>query len=202
MSLVGFHFLNTRIFRIPGPLHQAFEEVNPRVYLRRKVGDESRRGVRFIKEMVPAPAVTTAARLTAAGVRVSRGRLSSEGSLANAARARYLKRPVTRRAPQIRGRSRSVRVLSAPSHRHQGHLGVLCVPSRVYRLSAVRMAVAQRSAREQRVRPRAVVFLRACYSIGPALRYCRSRARCNHRLDLGAESQATAEAFRRRNTRG
>jgi uncharacterized protein YqjF (DUF2071 family) len=64
MSLVGFHFLNTRIFRIPVPLHQAFEEVNLRVYLRRRVDDELRRGVRFIKEMVPAPAVTTAARLT------------------------------------------------------------------------------------------------------------------------------------------
>ena len=64
ISLVGFHFLNTRIFRIPVPLHQAFEEVNLRVYVRRRVGAESRRGVRFIKEMVPVPAVTTTARLT------------------------------------------------------------------------------------------------------------------------------------------
>ncbi len=39
----------------------------------------------------------------AAGVRVSGGRLGSKGSLANAGRARYLKRPVTTIAPQIRG---------------------------------------------------------------------------------------------------
>lgn len=64
MSLVGFHFRNTRIFGIPIPLHQAFEEVNLRVYVRRRVGAEVRRGVRFIKEMVPVPAVTAAARLS------------------------------------------------------------------------------------------------------------------------------------------
>ncbi|HLE57451.1 MAG TPA: DUF2071 domain-containing protein [Rhodothermia bacterium] len=64
VSLVGFHFRNARIFGIPVPLHQAFEEVNLRLYIRRRVGDELRRGVRFIKEIVPAAAVTTMARLT------------------------------------------------------------------------------------------------------------------------------------------
>jgi uncharacterized protein YqjF (DUF2071 family) len=64
VSLVGFHFINTRIFGIPIPLHQAFEEVNLRVYVRRHVGAEVRRGVRFIKEMVPVRAVAAAARLT------------------------------------------------------------------------------------------------------------------------------------------
>jgi uncharacterized protein YqjF (DUF2071 family) len=64
ISLVGFHFLNTRIFGIPVPLHQAFEEVNLRVYVRRRAGAELRRGVRFIKEIVPVRAVSTIARLT------------------------------------------------------------------------------------------------------------------------------------------
>jgi uncharacterized protein YqjF (DUF2071 family) len=64
VSLVGFHFRNTRIFGIPLPLYQGFEEVNLRLYVRRRVGAELRRGVRFIKEIVPARAVTAIARLT------------------------------------------------------------------------------------------------------------------------------------------
>ena len=49
MSLIGFLFNRSRIFGIPIPLHQSFEEVNLRFYVRR--GDK--RGVVFIRELVP-----------------------------------------------------------------------------------------------------------------------------------------------------
>ncbi len=53
VSLVGFQFLNTRVMGIPFPFHQDFEEVNLRFYVRRKTADGWRRGVVFIKEIVP-----------------------------------------------------------------------------------------------------------------------------------------------------
>ncbi len=62
VSMVGFMFLNTRIKGIPIPFHQNFEEVNLRFYVRRKVGNEWRRGVVFIKEIVPKPAIAFVAR--------------------------------------------------------------------------------------------------------------------------------------------
>lgn len=49
VSLIGFLFNRSRIFGIPIPLHQSFEEVNLRFYVRR--GDK--RGVVFIRELVP-----------------------------------------------------------------------------------------------------------------------------------------------------
>ncbi len=49
ISLVGFQFNRTRIFGIPVPFHQAFEEVNLRFYVKRA----SLRGVAFIRELVP-----------------------------------------------------------------------------------------------------------------------------------------------------
>lgn len=57
VSLVGFMFLNTRIKGIPVPFHTNFEEINLRFYVRRKEGQEWRRGVVFIKEIVPRPAL-------------------------------------------------------------------------------------------------------------------------------------------------
>lgn len=62
VSVVGFLFRNTRVlgFSIPGHVH--FEEVNLRLYVRRKVGDEWRRGVVFVKELVPRKAIATMAR--------------------------------------------------------------------------------------------------------------------------------------------
>ena len=36
VSVVGFRFLRTRVFGIPIPLHNNFEEVNLRFYVRRK----------------------------------------------------------------------------------------------------------------------------------------------------------------------
>ncbi len=53
VSLVGFMFLNTKVLGIPIPFHRNFEEMNLRFYVRYKHGDEWRRGVVFIKEIVP-----------------------------------------------------------------------------------------------------------------------------------------------------
>lgn len=62
VSVVGFHFLQTRVFRIPIPFHRNFEEVNLRFYVRRKAEDGWRRGVVFIKEIVPRAAIAIVAR--------------------------------------------------------------------------------------------------------------------------------------------
>ena len=64
VSLVGFHFRKTRILALPVPLHDTFEELNLRFYVRRITGGEVRHGVTFIKEIVPLPAVAATARLT------------------------------------------------------------------------------------------------------------------------------------------
>ncbi len=53
LSLVGFLFKNTRVLGMKVPYHQHFEEVNLRFYVKRRVGKEWRRGVVFIKEIVP-----------------------------------------------------------------------------------------------------------------------------------------------------
>ena len=53
MSLVGFRFLKTRIWGLPIPRHRNFEELNLRFYVRRQAPDGWRRGVVFIKELVP-----------------------------------------------------------------------------------------------------------------------------------------------------
>ena len=58
MSMVGFLFVNTKILGVKIPFHSTFEEVNLRFYVKRKVGNQWRRGVVFIKEIVPKPAIT------------------------------------------------------------------------------------------------------------------------------------------------
>jgi uncharacterized protein len=63
ISLVGFLFRHTRVLGVPVPLHRDFEEVNLRFYVRREVGGESRRGVTFIREIVPRRAIALVARL-------------------------------------------------------------------------------------------------------------------------------------------
>jgi hypothetical protein len=60
--VVGFHFTRTRVFRIPIPLHRDFEEVNLRFYVRCKVDGAWRRGVVFIRELVPRRAIAFVAR--------------------------------------------------------------------------------------------------------------------------------------------
>jgi uncharacterized protein YqjF (DUF2071 family) len=62
VSMVGFQFLDTRVWGIPFPFHRHFEEVNLRFYVRRKAADGWRRGVGFIKEIVPRAAIALAAR--------------------------------------------------------------------------------------------------------------------------------------------
>lgn len=57
VSLVGFMFLNTKIFKLPIPYLGSFEEINLRFYVKRKVGNEYRRGVVFINETIPFKAV-------------------------------------------------------------------------------------------------------------------------------------------------
>ena len=61
ISLVGFMFVNTKLLGIPIPFHTDFEEVNLRFYVRYNDGIESKRGVVFIKEIVPKPALTLVA---------------------------------------------------------------------------------------------------------------------------------------------
>jgi uncharacterized protein len=64
VSIVGFQFLRTRVGGIPLPFHQRFEEVNLRFYVKRELATgEVRRGVTFIRELVPRAAVALAARL-------------------------------------------------------------------------------------------------------------------------------------------
>lgn len=58
VSLVGFMFENTRVKGLKIPFHINFEEVNLRFYVRYKDNNEWKRGVVFIKEIVPKPALT------------------------------------------------------------------------------------------------------------------------------------------------
>lgn len=63
-SIVGFRFLRTRLLGIPVPLHRNFEEVNLRFYVRHTTRDgEVRRGVVFVRELVPRLAIALTARL-------------------------------------------------------------------------------------------------------------------------------------------
>lgn len=63
ISLVGFMFRDTRVLGIPVPFHINFEEVNLRFYVKRETGAEVRRGVVFIKEIVPRFAIAAVARI-------------------------------------------------------------------------------------------------------------------------------------------
>lgn len=57
VSIVGFLFLGTRVLGIPIPFHRNFEEVNLRFYVRHKSKDGWRRGVVFVRELVPKRAI-------------------------------------------------------------------------------------------------------------------------------------------------
>jgi uncharacterized protein YqjF (DUF2071 family) len=64
VSLVAFQFRNTKLFgSLAIPFHANFDEVNLRFYVRRNGGNEDRRGVVFIAEIVPRWAVAKLARL-------------------------------------------------------------------------------------------------------------------------------------------
>jgi uncharacterized protein YqjF (DUF2071 family) len=63
LSLVGFRFLNTKVFGMSFPFHSSFEEVNLRLYVQRRDGPLVKRGVVFIREIVPRWAIATLARM-------------------------------------------------------------------------------------------------------------------------------------------
>lgn len=61
-SVVGFRFLDTRVLGVPVPLHRDFSEVNLRFYVRRRGPEGWRRGVAFVRELVPRFAIAAVAR--------------------------------------------------------------------------------------------------------------------------------------------
>lgn len=63
VSVVGFLFLDTRVLGVAVPFHRNFEEVNLRFYVRRADVAQAPRGVAFVKEIVPRPAIAWTARL-------------------------------------------------------------------------------------------------------------------------------------------
>lgn len=64
VSVVGFRFLDTRVLGLPIPAHRNFDEVNLRFYVRREMSDGSvRRGVTFVREIVPRAAIAFVARI-------------------------------------------------------------------------------------------------------------------------------------------
>jgi len=62
VSVIGFLFLDTRLLGLPIPQHRDFEEVNLRFYVRKKSADTWRRGVVFVRELVPKRAIAVIAR--------------------------------------------------------------------------------------------------------------------------------------------
>lgn len=62
VSVVGFHFRRTRVLGVAIPGHCNFEEVNLRFYVRRRGTEGWRRGVVFVKEIVPRWAIAWVAR--------------------------------------------------------------------------------------------------------------------------------------------
>ena len=57
ISIVGFRFDAARLLGVPIPGHTRFPEINLRYYVRRTVAGETRRGVVFVREIVPRRAV-------------------------------------------------------------------------------------------------------------------------------------------------
>jgi uncharacterized protein YqjF (DUF2071 family) len=62
LSVVGFRFVQTRVLGAGFPFHRDFDEVNLRFYVRRKSSEGWRRGVVFIREIVPRQAIAFIAR--------------------------------------------------------------------------------------------------------------------------------------------
>jgi uncharacterized protein YqjF (DUF2071 family) len=62
VSVVGFLFLDTRVCGVRIPFHTDFEEVNLRFYVRRQSAYGWRRGVVFLRELVPRFAIAATAR--------------------------------------------------------------------------------------------------------------------------------------------
>lgn len=62
VSLIAFNFRKCRLFGFIPCWPQNFEEINLRFYVKRKIGNETRRAVVFIKEIVPSTLVALIAR--------------------------------------------------------------------------------------------------------------------------------------------
>ncbi|MEY4701173.1 MAG: hypothetical protein RL326_1360 [Pseudomonadota bacterium] len=63
ISVVAFHFRDMRVAGIiPAFSARHFEEINLRFYVKRRIGDEWRRGVVFVREIVPSRIVACVAR--------------------------------------------------------------------------------------------------------------------------------------------
>ena len=63
VSVVAFKFHDTRLKGVKIPFHVNFDEINLRFYVKRRDDDELRRGVVFVKEIVPKRAITFVANL-------------------------------------------------------------------------------------------------------------------------------------------
>ncbi|MGZ9674993.1 YqjF family protein [Flavobacterium sp. GNP001] len=61
ISLIGFMFENVKVLGIKVPFHVNFEEVNLRFYVKRFENGSWKRGVVFVKEIVPKHAITIVA---------------------------------------------------------------------------------------------------------------------------------------------
>jgi len=62
VSVIGFRFLRTQVLGVPIPLHRDFDEVNLRFYVRARGPEGWRRGVVFVRELVPRWAIAWVAR--------------------------------------------------------------------------------------------------------------------------------------------
>jgi uncharacterized protein YqjF (DUF2071 family) len=62
VSVIGFRFLATRLMGVRIPFHSDFDEVNLRFYVRRQEGGAVKRGVVFIREIVPHATIARVAR--------------------------------------------------------------------------------------------------------------------------------------------
>lgn len=63
VSLIGFMFVDSKMMKLRIPFHVNFEEINLRFYVKYKETEEYKRGVVFIKEIVPRPSLTLVANL-------------------------------------------------------------------------------------------------------------------------------------------
>jgi len=63
VSLVGFMFVDTKMLKLRIPFHVNFEEINLRFYVKHRHTAGEKRGVVFIKEIVPRAALTLVANL-------------------------------------------------------------------------------------------------------------------------------------------
>jgi uncharacterized protein len=63
ISLVGLTFKHTKVLGIPVPFEQDYEQINLRFYVKRRIEGRVRRGVVFLREIVPKPFLAMSARL-------------------------------------------------------------------------------------------------------------------------------------------